>query len=231
VSRSPESILAEVEKLAGHPAWKGTISDIGGASAEMYGMDCDRNGCEKPSCLQPRPCRHLSSVTPFLDLLRACRKVPSVKKIFVGSGIRFDLLLKRPELLEEIMVHHAGRFLRIAPEHTEDPVLRLMRKPAFETLEAFVRLFESINRKLQRKIRLAPYLIVGHPGEEWEHVESMARRIKRLGLVSKDVQIFTPTPGTLSTAMFYSGVSPDFEPLEVERNVKSLLRRKAFLAE
>jgi uncharacterized radical SAM protein YgiQ len=229
VSRSRESILREVERMTGHPAWKGSISDIGGASAEMYGMDCAQNGCDKPSCLQPRPCRHLSSVTPFLELLQACRKIRGVKKVFVGSGIRFDLFLQLPELLEEIMVHHAGRFLRIAPEHTEDPVLRLMRKPAFDTLEKFVRLFESINRGLRRKIQLAPYLIVGHPGESWEHVQSMARKIRRLGLRSTDVQIFTPTPGTLSTAMFYSGVSPAFKPLEVEKSIKALLRRKNLL--
>jgi uncharacterized radical SAM protein YgiQ len=231
VSRSRESILREMEKLAGHPAWKGHISDIGGASAEMYGMDCDRNGCERPSCLQPQPCRHLSSVVPFIELLRECRKVPGVKKIFVGSGIRFDLFLNHPELLEEIMAHHAGRFLRIAPEHTEEPVLRLMGKPSFDMLEKFVRLFESINGGLRRKIRLAPYLIVGHPGEQWEHVKSMARKIKGLGLRSTDVQIFTPTPGTLSTAMFYCGLSRAFKPLDVEKDVKALIRRKNLLSE
>ena len=231
VSRSQESILQEVEEMTRHAAWKGSISDIGGASAEMYGMDCTQNGCEKPSCLQPRLCRHLSPVTPFLGLLRECRKVRGVKKIFVGSGIRFDLFLQHPELLEEIMVHHAGRFLRIAPEHTEDEVLRLMRKPFFDVLEKFVRLFESINRGLRRRIQLAPYLIVGHPGETSKHVESMARKIGRLGLISKDVQIFTPTPGTLSTAMFYSGVSPTFKPTEVERDVKTLMRRKRLFTE
>lgn len=229
VSRSPESILAEVEKLAGHPAWKGTISDIGGASAEMYGTDCGISPCNKPSCLHPQVCRHFSGVDRYLELLRSCREIRGVKKVFVGSGIRFDLFLRHPGLLEEIMVHHSGRFLRIAPEHTEAPVLRLMRKSPFEDLEAFVRLFTSINKGLRRRIQLAPYLVVGHPGETREHVVTMARKIRQLGLSSTDVQIFTPTPGTKSTAMFYSGVSPDFEPLEVERNVKSLLRRKAIL--
>jgi uncharacterized radical SAM protein YgiQ len=231
VSRSRDSILREAEKMIGHRAWKGSISDIGGASAEMYGADCARNGCDKPSCLEPRPCRNLSSVNPFLELLRECRKIRGVKKIFVGSGVRFDLLLQHPELLEEIMVHHAGRFLRIAPEHTEDEVLRLMRKPSFDTLQKFVRLFQSINKGLRRQIRLAPYLIVGHPGETREHVKSMARRLRGLGLISTDVQIFTPTPGTLSTAMFYSGVSSAFKPLEVEKNIKALLRRKSLLTE
>jgi uncharacterized radical SAM protein YgiQ len=231
VSRSPQLILQEVEQMTRHPAWKGYISDIGGASAEMYGMDCGRNGCKKPSCLHPQLCRSLSSVTPFLELLRACREVKGVKKIFVGSGIRYDLFLRHPELLEEIMVHHSGRFLRIAPEHTEDEMLDLMRKPSFDTLEQFVRLFRSINRRLHRKIQLAPYLLVGHPGESRHHVESMAKKMKRLGLLTTDVQIFTPTPGTLSTAMFYSRSGPTLAPLEVEKNIKALIRRKSLLTE
>jgi uncharacterized radical SAM protein YgiQ len=223
--------VQEVEKMTRHPGWKGYISDIGGASAEMYGMDCGKNGCEKLSCLHPRPCRSLSSVTPFLELLRACREVKGVKRIFVGSGIRYDLFLRHPELLEEIMVHHSGRFLRIAPEHTEDEMLDLMRKPSFDTLEQFVRLFRSINRRLHRKIQLSPYLLVGHPGESGRHVESMARKMKRLGLLTTDVQIFTPTPGTLSTAMFYSRSGPTLAPLEVEKNIKALIGRKSLLAE
>jgi uncharacterized radical SAM protein YgiQ len=231
VSRSPESIVQEVETLTRHVAWKGHVSDIGGASAEMYGAHCRKNDCVKPSCLHPKPCTHLSSGVPFLELLRQCRRVKGVKKIFVSSGIRFDLFLQYPEHLEEIMVHHAGGFLRIAPEHTEDEVLRLMKKPPFETLERFVRLFQSINRRLRRKIQLSPYLIVGHPGEKPNHVESMAKKIRSLGFRRADVQIFTPSPGTLSTAMFYSNASPTCKPIEVEKNVKALMQRKELLAD
>jgi uncharacterized radical SAM protein YgiQ len=231
VSRSPESILQEVETLTRHPAWKGYVSDIGGASAEMYGMDCRQKGCEEVSCLHPEPCGRISSPAPFLELLRQCRGVRGVNKIFVSSGIRFDLFLHHPELLEEIMVHHAGGFLRIAPEHTEDEVLQLMKKPSFETLEQFIRLFKSINRGLRRKIRLAPYLIVGHPGERPDHVTSMAKKIKGLGFLKADIQIFTPGPGTLSTAMFYSRVSPTLNPIEVEKNARALIRRKNLLAD
>lgn len=215
--------------MTGHRAWKGSISDIGGASAEMYGMDCDAKGCEKASCLHPAPCRRLSSITPFLELLRECRGVRGVKKILLGSGLRYDLFLSHPEFLEEVMVYHSGGFLRIAPEHTEDEVLRLMRKPSFDTLERFVRLFRCINRGLHRKIRLAPYLITGHPGETWKHVESMARKLKRLGLPATDVQIFTPSPATLSTAMFYAQCAPDLRPVEVEKDIGVLIRRKALL--
>lgn len=231
VSRSQESILHEIERLTMHPAWKGYISDIGGASAEMYGMACTQSGCAKASCLHPQPCRHLSSVSPFIGLLRACRKLKGVKKVFLGSGIRYDLFLEHPDLLEEIMLHHAGRFLRVAPEHTEDDILHLMKKPPFEAFQRFVRLFDSINKSLERKIQLAPYLIVGHPGERWGHVEAMARKVKGLGLQATDVQIFTPTPGTLSTAMFYSQALPTLEPLETETNIQALKQRKHLLME
>ena len=153
ISRSVESITKEIRGLSKHPEWKGYISDIGGATAEMYGNDCETEPCFKPSCLYPSQCGVFSPGKRYLELLRECRKLPGVKKIFLGSGIRYDILLHNPELLEEILLHHSGRFLRIAPEHTEDHVLNLMRKPSFETLESFVSLFNSINRKLKRKTR------------------------------------------------------------------------------
>jgi tRNA A37 methylthiotransferase MiaB len=123
-------------------------------------------------------------------------------------------------------VHHCGRFLRIAPEHTSDHVLRMMRKPPFYVLEKFVALFRSINKGLRRKIELAPYLIVGHPGETERDVLEMKEKLRALGLKSTDVQIYTPSPGTLSTAMYYSGRDLSFSPLPVERNVKALVARK-----
>jgi radical SAM superfamily enzyme YgiQ (UPF0313 family) len=166
----------------------------------------------------------------YLELLRECKKLPGVKKIFLGSGIRYDVLLHNPELLEEIMLYHSGRFLRIAPEHTENPVLNLMRKPPFKTLQSFVSLFNSINRKLKRKIELAPYLIVGHPGENRAHVVEMKKKLKSLGMKSTDVQIFTPTPGTLSTAMYYAERDSSFKPIPVEKTVSALMERKKLLS-
>ena len=230
ISRSMESITQEIRGLTRHPEWKGYISDIGGATAEMYGNDCETDVCLKPSCLYPECCRMFSPGKKYLDLLRECRKLPEVKKIFLGSGIRYDVLLNNPELLEEILLHHSGRFLRIAPEHTEDPVLNLMRKPPFKTLESFVSLFNSINRKLKRKIELAPYLIVGHPGENRAHVVEMKKKLKSLGLKSTDVQIFTPTPGTLSTAMYYAECDFSLKPLPVERTISKLTERKKILS-
>ena len=230
ISRSMESVTQEIRSLTRHPEWKGYISDIGGATAEMYGNDCETDACLKPSCLYPECCRMFSPGKKYLDLLRECRKLPEIKKIFLSSGIRYDVLLNNPELLEEILLHHSGRFLRIAPEHTEDPVLNLMRKPPFKTLESFVCLFNSINRKLKRKIELAPYLIVGHPGENRAHVVEMKNKLKSLGMKSTDVQIFTPTPGTLSTAMYYAECDFSLKPLPVERTISKLTERKKILS-
>jgi radical SAM superfamily enzyme YgiQ (UPF0313 family) len=166
----------------------------------------------------------------YLELLRECRKLPGVKKIFLGSGIRYDVLLNNPELLEEIMLYHSGRFLRIAPEHTENHVLNLMRKPSFNTLESFVNLFDSINRRLKRKIELAPYLIVGHPGEKRADVVEMKKKLKSLGMKSSDTQIFTPTPGTLSTAMYHAECDLSFKSIPVEKAFAGLMDRKRLLS-
>ncbi len=229
LSRSRESVLRELRSLLKHPEWKGSVSDIGGPTAEMYGAGCKSNECLRQSCLFPDPCGNFGGPGAYLELLRACRKAKGVKKIFIGSGIRYDMLLRFPELLEEIMVHHAGRYLRIAPEHTEDRVLALMGKPPFETLDSFVRLFNSINAGLKRRVELAPYLMVGHPGETWDDIVSMKSRIKSLGIKTTDVQVFTPSPGTLSTAMYYAESSPVSYPVPVSKDVKELMRRKDFL--
>jgi uncharacterized radical SAM protein YgiQ len=231
ISRSEESILKEIHCLTRHSIWKGYVSDIGGGTAEMYGADCATERCRRPSCLHPRRCVKMATGKRYLELLRESRKIKGVKKIFIGSGIRLDLAMENLELLEEIMRYHSGEFLRIAPEHTESAVLDLMRKPPFEVLEEFVHAFNSINRRLKRKICLAPYLIVGHPGETFRHVINMKKRLKSLGLKINEVQIFTPSPGTLSTAMYYAGCSPDLRPLEVERNVGELQKRKGYLME
>jgi uncharacterized radical SAM protein YgiQ len=229
ISRPVDSILKELNSFMSHPEWKGFVSDIGGPTAEMYGADCAKETCNRRSCLFPSTCKGFGGAQRYLELLRECRKVRGVKKIFIGSGVRYDLLLQYPELLEEIMVHHAGKYLRIAPEHTENSVLRLMGKPPFEILESFMRVFDSINMGLKRSVELAPYLLIGHPGETWEDVAAMKSRIKSLGMKTTDVQAFTPSPGTMSTAMYYAGLSPSSGPIPVVRDVKELMRRKDFL--
>jgi len=229
ISRSMDSIIREIHGLTRHLEWRGYISDIGGATAEMFGDDCEAEACPEPSCLYPERCRMFSPGKRYLELLRECRKIPGVKKIFLGSGIRYDVLLDNPELLEEILLHHSGRFLRIAPEHTQDSVLNLMRKPPFRTLESFVSLFNSINNRLKRKIELAPYLIVGHPGEKRSDVVEMKKKLKSLGMKSTDVQIFTPTPGTLSTAMYFAESDLSFKSTPVEKAISALTERKRLL--
>jgi uncharacterized radical SAM protein YgiQ len=229
VSRSPESIFKEIRSLAAHPQWRGVVSDIGGPTAEMYGGDCQVASCRKPSCLLPESCSHFQPGKPYRDLLRRCRSLPGVRKIMLGSGVRHDLMLHNPELLEEILGEHCGRFLRVAPEHTEDQVLDLMAKPRFAVFEEFVRLFQRLNRGLRRPVELAPYLIVGHPGETAAMVPLMKKKLLALGLKTCDVQIFTPTPGTLSTAMYHSGLSPAGKPLAVEKDIRALQERKRIL--
>lgn len=229
ISRSIESIIKEIHSQTRHPEWKGYISDIGGATAEMYGNACEVEGCLEPSCLYTERCRIFSPGERYMELLRECRKIPGVKKIFLGSGVRHDMLLDIPELLEEILVYHSGRFLRIAPEHTEEPVLNLMRKPSFNVLESFVGLFHSINKGLKRRIELAPYLIVGHPGEKWGDVIEMKKKLKSLGLKPISVQIFTPSPGSLSTAMYYAGCNFSLKSIPIEKKIGELMRRKKLL--
>ena len=230
ISRSPDSILREIRSLAGHPEWRGVVSDIGGPTAEMYGGDCRASGCARPSCLRPQACRQLKIGEPYRDLLRQARAEPGVKRIMLGSGVRHDLMLSDPALLEEILREHCGRFLRVAPEHTEDEVLDLMGKPRFAVFEEFVSLFLRLNRKLRRPIELAPYLIVGYPGETAPMVPAMKRKLRALGLKTCDAQIFTPSPGTLSTAMYHAGLSPDGRPLAVEKGIRVLQERKYLLS-
>lgn len=231
ISRSKESILREISSLIKHREWKGVISNIGGPSAEMYKFGCSAKTCLKNSCIFPETCPSLRTGSDYLELLREAGKIKGVKNIFVGSGIRFDNLTENEELLEEILRFHSGRFLRIAPEHTEEHILNLMRKPGVDKLEKFMEVFNRINERLKRKIKAAPYLIIGHPGEEKKDVEEMRKKIRSLNLDSTDVQIFTPTPGTLSTAIYYSGIYPDGRQICVEKDIKELVRRKNRITE
>jgi uncharacterized radical SAM protein YgiQ len=229
ISRTQESIFAEIRSLAAHPEWRGVVSDIGAATAEMYGSDCPATACPRDSCLRPDACGRIGLGEPYLELLRRARALAGVKKVMLGSGVRHDLLLRNPELLEEIMREHCGRFLRVAPEHSEDDVLDLMGKPRFAVFAEFVALFNRLNRGLPRPVELAPYLIVGHPGETAAMVPLMKKKLRSLGLNTCDAQIFTPTPGTLSTAMYHSGLSPAGKPLAVEKDIRALQERKRLL--
>lgn len=230
ISRSRDSILNEIRQMMQHPDWRGVIGDIGGASAEMWNADCSR--CQRASCLSPGLCTHYPApgAQAWQSLLKEIRSLDGIRQVNLGSGVRYEVLLENPSLLEDLLRHHSGQFLRIAPEHTEDHILSLMKKPPFAVFERFVHLFETIVRRLPRPIRLAPYLIVGHPGETAGDVVRMRDKLKALGLFGQaDVQIFTPTPGSLATAMYCSGQDEHGHTIAVERNMVELVRRQRML--
>ncbi len=228
ISRSVESILKEINSLKNHPKWRGVISDVGGASAESYGTDC-KLVCSKASCMFPQKCTQLKSTKTYRELLKTVRGVSGIKNISIGSGLRYDLLLDNPQLLEDVMRYHTGKFLRVAPEHTEDSVLSLMRKPSWDVFLKFYKLFNSINKNLKRKIDLFPYLIVGFPGETEGDVFEMKKKLRSLKIKTTDAQIFTPTPGTIATALYVSKLSLDNKTITVEQNIKKIQRRKKII--
>jgi uncharacterized radical SAM protein YgiQ len=205
ISRSEESILAEIERLTQHPKFKGYIDDLGGPTANMYGMDCDRT-CEK-NCLC---CPKLdSSHKRLIRLMKKAREIPGVKKVFVRSGIRYDLALRSPEYLKELCDYHLSGLLKIAPEHVSKKVLRLMNKH-LSPLEEFRDLFRKINEG--RKQHLKYYFMVAHPGTSNKEAMELANAIRKLEREGEKpiegVQVFTPTPMTSSTCMYYTGKNP-----------------------
>ncbi len=222
-SRSQESILKEVEQVTLMPDFKGYLSDIGGPSANMYKMKgkvqeiCDR--CTAPSCISPVICHNLdTSHKPLTELYKAIDKNPKIKKSFIGSGIRYDLLVPEfnkkadPKDLEiyttEVLKNHVSGRLKVAPEHTSDKVLKLMRKPSFSNFHLFKNQFDRINKKLGLKLQLIPYFISSHPASELEDMANLACETKDMGFKLEQVQGFTPTPMTVATEIYYSGYHP-----------------------
>jgi uncharacterized radical SAM protein YgiQ len=222
-SRSQESILKEVDKVANMPDFKGYLSDIGGPSANMYKMKgkvqeiCDK--CVSPSCISPVICHNLdTSHKPLTDLYKAVDKHPKVKKSFIGSGIRHDMLvpefnkLADPKELdaytEEVMTNHVSGRLKVAPEHTSDNVLKLMRKPSFTYFHKFKERFDKINFRKKLNLQLIPYFISSHPACELEDMANLAAETKDMGFQLEQVQGFTPTPMTVATVIYYSGYHP-----------------------
>ncbi|QRM89027.1 YgiQ family radical SAM protein [Lacinutrix sp. WUR7] len=222
-SRSKESILKEVDTVANMPDFKGYLSDIGGPSANMYQMKgkvqsiCDK--CVAPSCISPVICSNLdTSHKPLTELYQAVDSHPKVKKSFIGSGIRHDMLVPEfnknadPKELdaytEEVMTKHVSGRLKVAPEHTSDPVLKLMRKPSFKYFHKFKERFDKINVAKNLKLQLIPYFISNHPACEVEDMANLAAETKDMGFQLEQVQGFTPTPMTVATVIYYSGYHP-----------------------
>ncbi len=236
-SRSEGSILKEIASLRDLPGFTGVVSDIGGPTANMWRMRCTLDTAEKTcrrlSCVHPKVCRHLGVEEPqreLVQLMRKSRDVPGVKKVLVASGVRYDLAVKSPEYMKELTQHHVGGHLKIAPEHVSASVLDAMKKPVPEAYEQFERMFERYSREAGKKQYLVPYFIGAHPGSRVEEMIELAVWLKRRGFRLRQVQDFQPTPMTLASAMFHTGVNPaNLKPVYVARSLKEKRLQKAFL--
>lgn len=222
-SRSQKSILKEVDQVANMNDFKGYISDLGGPSANMYKMKgivqeiCDK--CSSPSCISPVICNNLdTSHKPLTEIYKAADKHPKVKKSFIGSGIRYDMLVPEfnknadkkdiEEYTQEVIKNHVSGRLKVAPEHTSDEVLKLMRKPSFKNFHLFKKTFDRINKKLNLNQKLIPYFISSHPACKLEDMANLAAETKDMGFQLEQVNDFTPTPMTVATVIYYSGFHP-----------------------
>jgi uncharacterized radical SAM protein YgiQ len=240
VSRSAASIEREATALTRHPAFKGIISDAGGPTANMYGMHCrsshNRGACTQKGCLFPHPCKTMRlDHQPQIELLRSLRRIRGVRKVFVASGLRYDLILadqrNGARYLEELLRHHISGQLKIAPEHIGDTLLRRMGKPGRQTLEAFIRLFDQLNRDMPRRCFLTYYFMAAYPGcTEADMIELRSFAEKTLRMTPEQVQIFTPTPSTYATLMYCTGIDPfTGETVSVEKSLRAKVKQKALI--
>ena len=242
--RSKESILKEVRQVVKMPGFKGYLSDLGGPSANMYGMHghnlsiCEK--CKRPSCIHPQICPNLNTDhSKLLEVYRAVDAMPEIKKSFIGSGVRYDLLLHRSkddaankaamEYTRELITRHVSGRLKVAPEHTSDHVLQLMRKPSFQQFYDFKRIFDRINREEGLHQQIIPYFISSHPGCTEADMAELAMLTKRLDFQLEQVQDFTPTPMTVSTEMWYTGYHPyTLEPVQSAKNQHDKLAQRQY---
>src|SRR5574344_207416 len=244
VNRSKESILREVKEIIKMPDFKGYLSDLGGPSANMYGMGgkdlslCRK--CKRPSCINPHICPNLNTDhRPLLDIYHAVDSLEGIKKSFIGSGIRYDLLLhdakddavnrSAREYTKELITRHVSGRLKVAPEHTSDNVLKLMRKPPFRQFEDFKHIFDHINKEAHLNQQIIPYFISSHPGCSEADMAELAVMTKRLDFKLEQVQDFTPTPMTVSTEAWYTGYHPyTLEPVFSAKTQKEKLSQREF---
>ena len=244
VCRSKESILREVRQVTQMPGFKGYLSDLGGPSANMYGMRgrnqkaCEQ--CKRPSCVHPKICPNLDTDhSKLLEIYHAVDAMPGVKKSFIGSGVRYDLLLHESkdekanaaarQYTKELIRNHVSGRLKVAPEHTSDTVLRMMRKPSYEQFERFKRIFDRINKEENLRQQIIPYFISSHPGCHEEDMAELAVITKRQDFHLEQVQDFTPTPMTISTEMWYTGYDPyTMEKVYSAKTPEEKLRQRQF---
>ena len=234
-SRSESSILEEISALTAKSWFHGSISDIGGPTANMYGLCCGnhqaRQNCRRDSCIHPDICQNLRTGDgPAVSLLRSARRLNGVRHIAVSSGVRFDLLERQPGYFEELVGHHVSGLLKIAPEHLCDSVTARMRKPGNKSFERFMARFRESSIKQGKRQHVVPYMISGHPGCTLADMLELALLLKKMGMKVEQVQDFTPTPGTLSTCMFHCGFDPlTGEQLHVARSDREKGLQKSLL--
>jgi len=240
-SRSEESILKEVEKIRDQvPGFTGTISDLGGPTANMYRLNCKsetiQKNCRRLSCVYPTICQHLETDHKHTtQLYRKARRIPGIKRVAIASGLRYDLAMRDPEYVEELVTHHVGGYLKIAPEHSEENTLSKMMKPSISSYDAFKEMFDRFSKKAGKVQYLIPYFIAAHPGTDNEDMLNLGLWLKKNKFRPDQVQTFYPSPMALATAMYYSGKNPlkkvtyKSEKLSIVRQIEQRRIQKAFL--
>ena len=236
-SRSHESVISEAEKITEMPDFKGYIHDVGGPTANFRGPSCDKQEksglCKDKKCLAPEMCPAVKvDHSDYLELLRKLRRLPKVKKVFIRSGIRFDYLVADSDeaFFKELVEHHVSGQLKVAPEHCSNKVLNLMGKPPINVYERFKKRFYEITESINKKQYLVPYLMSSHPGSTVDDAIKLALFLKREGLHPEQVQDFYPTPGTVSTCMFYTGLNPyTMQKVYVPKTPKEKAQQRALL--
>jgi uncharacterized radical SAM protein YgiQ len=240
-NRSQESILHELEEIRDKvPGFTGTISDLGGPTANMYRLHCKSEtilkSCRRLSCVFPTICKNLeTSHEHTTALYRAARKIPGIKRIAIASGLRYDLAVRDPEYVRELVTHHVGGLLKIAPEHTEENVLNKMMKPGMGTYDAFKKMFDKYSKEAGKEQYLVPYFIAAHPGSENKDMMNLALWLKRQKMRVDQVQTFYPSPMSLATAMYHSERDPlhrmsyKSDKIYIPRDLSQRRVQKAFL--
>jgi uncharacterized radical SAM protein YgiQ len=234
-SRSPESVLGELRRIGQEPGFSGVVSDIGGPTANMYQMRCTRPEvearCKRLSCVHPKVCKLLGTDHgPLVDLLRKSREVPGIDRVYVASGIRMDLAQTSPEYLAELVKHHVGGHLKVAPEHTDPSVLRLMKKPDVDDFQGFARAFQQASARAGKQQYLVPYFIASHPGSDLNAMIDLAVFLKRNGYRPDQVQDFIPAPFDIATAVYYTGRDiVTGEEVHVAKNLRDRKMQRALM--
>lgn len=236
-TRSHESLIKEAKEMTKDPQFKGYIHDVGGPTADFRQPSCEKQlehgVCKNRQCLFPKPCRNLKADhKDYVSLLRKLREIPGIKKVFIRSGIRFDYVMADPDdtFFRELCAFHVSGQLKVAPEHVSDAVLARMGKPGNQVYQAFVKKYQKINRELGKDQYLVPYLMSSHPGSTLKEAVTLAEYLRDIGHMPEQVQDFYPTPSTISTCMYYTGVDPrDMKPVYVPKNPHEKAMQRALI--